>query len=87
MFEWDADNTDHIAQHRASRQQAEQAFGDPNRRVIGFSDVGGERRGMLIGATRRGRTLTVVFTLRRGRIRVVTAYPANLRQVQRYQGS
>ena len=45
----------------------------------------GERRYGLIGATDEGRILTVIYTHRAGRIRVVTARDATHSEKRRYQ--
>jgi len=41
-----------------------------------FQTESGEERYKSLGATRRGRVLIVVWTLRLGKIRAITAYPA-----------
>jgi uncharacterized DUF497 family protein len=48
-------------------------------------NVGRERRWALLGATEEGRRLYVVYTRRRGRIRVVSARDATPREKRRYR--
>ena len=85
MFEWDDANVDHIARHRITPEEAEEALLD--RRRVGSSayNVPGERRSAVIGATDGGRILSVVYTRRHGVFRVVTAIDANRSERRRYR--
>jgi hypothetical protein len=75
-FEWDEDNLRHIARHNVTSQEAEQVVsGSPL--VLEVQYRGGEQRTLCAGRTRAGRPVAVVFTIRPGRIRVVTAFTAN----------
>ena len=75
-FDWDDANSAHIARHGVTRDEAEQV-------VLGASlplsteERSGEERHTELGETIEGRLLLVVWTWRRRRIRVVTAFPAN----------
>lgn len=71
-FDWDVHNVAHIARHGIVPAQAEEAVvSDPVE--VGQSWRGGERRVVIVGLARDGIMLTVVWTPRQGRIRVVTA--------------
>jgi uncharacterized protein len=72
-FAWDSENVRHIAEHRVSPAEAEQAFSDPTNVTLETSIVDGEEREAIVGMTATGRILVVVVTERAGRIRVVTA--------------
>lgn len=48
--------------------------------------VGGEQRTAIIGATRAGRILVVVYTMRDGHIRPITGWPASIRDQRTYRG-
>ncbi len=72
-FEWDAANIDHIADHQVTPAEVEQVFANGLDIVLHYERKG-EKRSNGIGTTDAGRTLFVVFTMRRGRIRTVTAY-------------
>ena len=74
-FDWDDANCAHIARHGVIPAEAEQV-------VLGASlplemdGRSGEDRHTELGETTEGRLLLVVWTWRRRRIRVVTAFPA-----------
>lgn len=75
-FDWDDANISHIGRHGVTPAEAAQV-------VLGASlqiesrERSGEDRYTELGETSEGRLLLVAWTLRRGRIRVVTAFPAN----------
>jgi hypothetical protein len=74
-FEWDDGNTDHIARHGVTPVEAEEVIaGDPI--VLQVQYRYGERRVLCAGKTAKGRAIAVVYTVREGRVRVVTAFPA-----------
>jgi uncharacterized protein len=76
VFDWDEANLAHIAEHGVARGEAEEAVS--NRPIdMGHQTRHGEARLMQIGATLSGRVLVVITTLRGGKMRVVTAFPAN----------
>lgn len=68
-FEWDDDNTDHIAAHGVDSEEAEEVFEEAP--VLLKAKYG---RFAVIGPTYGGRFLTVIFErLGAGTVRVVTA--------------
>ena len=74
-FEWDESNLRHLARHKISRPEFEQAMAnDPV--LVDFSDESGEERWYALGATDALRVLFMVFTYRGERIRPVTAWNA-----------
>lgn len=81
-FDWDASNLRHLARHRISRLDFEEAM------TSGpiFMDVrgeSGEERWYALGATGNLRVLFLVFTFRGERVRPVTGWDAGrkLREV------
>jgi uncharacterized protein len=86
-FDWDGANTEHVTLHQVRPEEAEQAIDDPHalsfRAGEGEGEGEGEARFRVLGATVDGRVLTVIYTWRGPRRRVVTAFPATARQ-QRY---
>ncbi|OFV98579.1 MAG: hypothetical protein A3H28_04280 [Acidobacteria bacterium RIFCSPLOWO2_02_FULL_61_28] len=76
-FEWDATNVSHIARHKVTPDEAEQALrNDPF--DLCYEMVGGEERWTSIGHADNLRVLLLVWTLRGEEVvRVVTARGAS----------
>lgn len=73
QFEWDDQNAAHIALHNVTLNEVEQVIAnDPIKLEVIIRK--GERRTVCAGWTDSGRVLKVVYTVRNGRIRVVTAH-------------
>lgn len=74
-FDWDEANAAHLARHAVTPAEVEHI-------LIGASlplyteERSGEERHIELGETASGRLLVVVWTWRRQKIRVVTAFPA-----------
>ena len=70
-FEWDEYNRDkNFIKHRVTDTESEEAFFDENKKTL--KDIlrsGKEKRYILIGQTKKGRSLFVVFTIRKNKIR------------------
>jgi uncharacterized DUF497 family protein len=81
QFEWDDANKGHIAMHAVTPQEVEEVFSRPVYEIPGNHD---ERRNLCVGTSSRGRMLAIAYTMRKGRIRVVTAYPAHRKQRRQY---
>lgn len=75
-FDWDDANTEHIARHGVTPEEVEQAFANRPLVVLAAQKRRGEKRMLCAGLTDAGRGLQFVYTLRRGRIRVITAHTA-----------
>lgn len=75
-FDWDGANTGHMARHGVTPEEVEQAF--PNRplAVLAAQKRRGEERVLCAGLTDAGRALQFVYTMRRGKIRFITAHTA-----------
>jgi len=78
QFDWDEANTRHLQRHRVSRQEFEKLL---QNEPLGleYETETGEERYKLLGATRRGRVLVAIWTVRRGRVRAIAAYEAEKR--------
>ena len=82
-FDWDAANIQHLARHGVTPKEAEQAvLIDPL--VAGVQSHETEDRILCFGRTVSGRLLTVLYTERGGRIRIVTAYSMSRPQQKLY---
>lgn len=81
-FEWDTGNKGkNWSRHQVTDEESEEAFFDPRKRV--FKDVfhsKGEERYILLGKTKKNRLLYVVFTIRRGKVRIISARDINKKE-------
>jgi hypothetical protein len=75
-FDWDDANTGHIARHDVAPEEVEQAFANDPLVVLAIQKRSGEQPMLCAGLTDAGRALQFVYTMRRGGIRIVTAYAA-----------
>jgi uncharacterized DUF497 family protein len=76
-FDWDRGNTKHLAVHRVTPIEFEQVLSnDPL--DLNCEMIDSEERYRSVGLTNMGRLLSVVWTLRNGRVRAVTAFPATV---------
>ncbi|MBI2337915.1 BrnT family toxin [Candidatus Daviesbacteria bacterium] len=86
-FEWDKGNTDkNKAKHDVEDNEAEEVFLDEHRFV--FKDhlhSGNEQRFRILGKTKKGRLLFIVFTKRKKKIRVISARDINKKEVHLYE--
>jgi uncharacterized protein len=82
-FEWDAANLKHVRRHRVTPAEVEEVMRNGPAEV-GYDIVDGEERWTMVGHTNLTRVLIVAWTLRKGRIRVVTAWPAPRRTREDY---
>ena len=74
-FDWDAENARHLRRHRVTPKEFEELMtGDPL--YMEYETPKGEERYKVLGATKAGRILIAVFTLREARVRAITAYAA-----------
>ena len=83
-FEWDGFNTGHIARHGLQPLDVEQALANDPATIRSVVAGTGEEHWFTVGPNGAGRLLAVVWTMRRSRVRVVTAYPAGKRLQRDY---
>ena len=82
LFDWDNHNEQHIGRHDVEPYEAEEAMSDLLR--VTFDTHGKGIRGV-IGKTEDGRILVVIYTMRNGLYRVITARDANSREKHAYR--
>ena len=75
-FDWDAENTKHLAAHKVTPVELEQVLSDDPLN-LDYESVDNEERYRSV-LTSRGRILSVVWTVRNGKVRAVTAFPATV---------
>ncbi len=87
QFDWDSGNRDkNKLKHAVEYWECEEAFFDPHKVTLKdalHSDH--ERRFILLGKTRQGRLLYIVFTIRSANIRVISARDINKKEVHLYE--
>ncbi len=86
-FQWDKDNLIKILEsHNVTYFECEEAFNDPNKVML--KDVKhslNEERYLMIGKTNLSRYLFVVFTMRKDKIRVISARDLNKKEYKLYE--
>ena len=76
-FDWDDENQKHLDDHKVAPAQFEQLL--HNDRVdLNFELIDNEERYRSVGLTNAGRLLSVAWTIRRGKVRAITAFSASV---------
>lgn len=85
-FDWDLGNENkNYLKHNVTKLEAEEVFFDFSLVDDDEKHSGDEFRRRLIGKTDDGRILTVVFVVRAGKLRVISARPADRRERSNYE--
>lgn len=84
-FDWDAANIRHIGRHHVRPSEAEEAMADLMQTSAGEGEIGGEYPQAILGMTKTGRILFIVYTERNGTYRVLQARAANRFEQEDYQ--
>lgn len=86
-FEWDEGNSGkNQRKHEVTDAECEETFFDPQKRILRDAlHSGAEDRHALIGATAAQRILFVIFTIRKHRIRVISARDLNRKERHLYE--
>ena len=86
-FEWDAEKADaNRASHGIDFAETLTVFRDPLARIFDDEDhAGDERREIVIGHSVKRRLLVACFTVRAGRIRIISARKATRRERKDYE--
>lgn len=86
-FEWDKGNIDkNWLKHNVTDKEAEEVFIDKRKFI--FRDKihsGKEERFRILGKTKAGRLLFIVFTIRKHKVRVISARDINRKEVFLYE--
>ena len=75
-FDWDEHNERHLAQHGISRSDAEEVLSGSHV-LLEYQIEGNEQRWIALGATRNGRILSIVFSVRDEAMRPITGWDAD----------
>ncbi|MDP2650708.1 MAG: BrnT family toxin [bacterium] len=85
-FQWDKGNTGKNRKHGVLDSESEEVFFDENKVML--KDVlhsGNESRFILLGKTKKGRLLFVVFAKRGAKIRIISARDINKKEKYLYE--
>lgn len=84
-FEWDKHNTEKIfKKHNISVQEAEGIFADPDFLMSRARYSGNEERYAIMGMSGKKR-LIAIFTIRNGKIRIISARPQSRKERKVYE--
>jgi uncharacterized DUF497 family protein len=76
-FDWDDENKKHLDAHKVAPTEFEQLLNnDPV--DLNFELIDNEERYRSVGLTNGGRLLSVAWTIRNGKVRAITAFPASV---------
>lgn len=86
-FEWDAGNkAKSLQKHGILPQESEQVFRSSNFIILGDKRHSlTEARQLIIGTTDIGRLLSIVFTIRDRRVRIISARPSSKKERKIYE--
>lgn len=86
-FEWDRGNKDkNLKKHDVTIEECEEVFFDPCKKIANtLVKAGRENRYLLIGRTKKDRILFIVFTMRKQKIRIVSARDINKKERKKYE--
>ena len=86
-FQWDKGNKGkNYQKHKVTDQECEEAFFDQSKKILKdvlHSHV--EERYILLGQTKENRILFIVFTIRSGKVRVISARDLNKKENRLYE--
>lgn len=85
-FEWDKHNIEHLRKHKVEPGECEQFFFNiPLTVEPDLIHSHGEERYFALGKTDMNRILVVIFTIRKTKLRVITARDANKKERIKYE--
>lgn len=86
-FQWDNGNKDkNWIKHKITNEECEEVFFDQNKKI--FKDIlhsVKEKRYILIGITKFKKLLLIVFTIRKNKIRIISARNLNKKEKKLYE--
>ena len=76
-FDWDDENKKHLDAYKVAPAEFEQLLNN-NPIELNLELIDNEERYRSVGLTNAGRLLSVVWTIRNGKVRAITAFPASV---------
>jgi len=85
-FLWDKGNHNkNLGKHNVTNEEIEQVFWDEDKKILVDNKHSTlEERQILLGKTFKGRVLFLVFTIREGKVRVISARDLNKKEINLY---
>lgn len=86
-FDWNKWNVDkNWIKHKASIEECEEIFFDKNKKIMNDKlHSNTEERHIILGKTAKGRLLYIVFTVRKNKIRIISARDINKKEIKLYE--
>lgn len=86
-FEWDKGNTDkNYKKHKVSNRDAEEVFENEPKFIFGDEKHSAkEKRHMIWGVTDKGKKLSIFFTIRNYKVRIISARDMNKKERREYE--
>ena len=88
-FEWDQGNENkNFIKHRVTNEECEEIFFDEDKKILKdvlHSEL--EERYIIFGKTKKNRLLFIVFTIRKNKIRIISARDINSKEKRLYEKS
>lgn len=85
-FDWDKGNIGKNLKHQVEDEESEETFFDEYKVTLKDKvHSRAEDRYILLGKTKQGRLLYIVFTIRRAKIRIISARDINKKEVSLYE--
>ena len=79
-FDWDKGNINKNLKHHVTNQEAEEVFYDVRKKIVKKISEKNEKRWIIMGSTKTQRMLFVVYTIRKNKIRVISARDLNKKE-------
>jgi uncharacterized DUF497 family protein len=85
-FNWDAGNSGKNRKHHVEDSECEEVFFDQKKVFLKDKfHSANEDRYILLGKTKQARLLYIVFTIRNGKVRIISARDINKKEVHLYE--
>ncbi len=85
-FDWDKGNSEKPKKHGLTLEETEEAFVDDNKIIFGdWKHSIAEQRITLFGKTKKDKLLNITYTVRKKKIRVITARPLKRKEILLYE--
>ena len=85
-FEWDKGNKNkNFSKHQVADEECEEVFFDQNKKILKDTQHSAkEERYIMIGQTKKQRPLFIIFTLRKDKLRIISARDLKRKEYKLY---